>query len=63
MAGGLVKTLADYRMPKGDHQIEWNKRDEAGNAVSPGIYILQFDAGAGQDCHLHILLFLALVLV
>jgi hypothetical protein len=43
ITGRLIKTLADEKMEEGNHQIEWNKTDEAGNTVSAGIYILQFD--------------------
>ena len=43
--GRLIKTLVNSSMPQGKHHIEWNKRDEAGNTVSAGIYILKLDAG------------------
>ena len=45
VTGRLIKTLANEKMQQGDHQIEWNTKDEAGKAVSVGIYILQFDTG------------------
>jgi hypothetical protein len=48
-AGRLIKTLANSRMPKGEHHIEWDRKDEQGNAVSAGIYILQFDADIFSD--------------
>ena len=43
--GRLIKTLANSRMPDGEHQIEWNKKDEQGNAVRAGTYILQLNMG------------------
>ena len=49
VTGKLIKTLADSRMREGDYQIDWNKKDEKGNAVSNGIYILQFNAGSYSD--------------
>lgn len=49
VTGRLIKTLADTRMPEGEHQITWNKSDEAGNRVSAGIYILRSDAGTFSD--------------
>jgi hypothetical protein len=45
VTGRLIKTLAQSRMTEGEHQIDWNKTDEAGNTVSAGIYIAKFDAG------------------
>lgn len=42
---GLIKTLANKIMPAGEHQVIWNKTDHMGNAVNPGTYILQFEAG------------------
>ena len=41
--GKLIKALADENMQQGNHQFEWDNTDEDGNAVSAGIYILQFD--------------------
>ena len=46
ITGRLIKTLANGRMPEGEYQIDWNRRDEKGNTVSNGIYILQFSAGS-----------------
>jgi hypothetical protein len=43
--GRLVKTLANSRMAKGEHQIEWDRKDEQGNAVSAGTYILRLNSG------------------
>jgi flagellar hook capping protein FlgD len=47
--GRMIKTLGKSRMLQGEHQIEWDKKDEQGNAVGAGIYILQFDAGTFSD--------------
>jgi hypothetical protein len=41
--GRLVKTLANEKMQQGDHKIEWDRKDQAGKAVSAGIYILQVE--------------------
>ena len=49
ITGRLIKTLVDGRMQEGVHQIEWNKRDEAGDIVSTGIYTLRFDAGTYSE--------------
>ena len=42
-SGRLIRTLAAEKMEQGSHQVEWNEKDEDGNTVSVGIYILQFD--------------------
>ena len=42
-SGRLIRTLAAEYMEKGSHLVEWNEKDEDGNTVSAGIYILQFD--------------------
>jgi FlgD Ig-like domain len=42
--GRLVKTIANSKVPEGNHQIEWDSKDESGKAVPPGIYVLQLVA-------------------
>ena len=49
MTGRLVKTLANAEMQVGTHQLSWNAKDEKGNAVSAGIYLLRFDAGTKSE--------------
>src|SRR5215213_10308305 len=44
ITGRLIKTLADSKKLQGEHQIEWNARDESGNAVPAGIYFLRMVA-------------------
>ena len=41
----LIKTLAGRQMTQGEHQIDWDRKDAQGNAVSAGTYILQFNVG------------------
>jgi flagellar hook assembly protein FlgD len=41
--GRLIRTLTAEKMETGSHQVESNEKDEDGNTVSAGIYILQFD--------------------
>ncbi len=45
MEGRLIKILADNEMLQGNHQIEWNAKNENGNAVSAGTYFFRLDAG------------------
>jgi flagellar hook assembly protein FlgD len=44
--GRLVKTLADAQMQAGTHQLIWNAKDEKGNGVVTGIYLLKIQAGS-----------------
>ena len=44
--GKLIKTIADAES-QSNHDFEWDKTDAGGNSVSPGLYILQLDAGPG----------------
>ncbi len=43
--GVQVRTLVNSLMPAGYHNTKWDGRNDAGNAVSSGIYILQMQAG------------------
>ncbi len=43
--GQLVKTLVNGNMNAGKHNIVWNGRDNAGNAVSSGVYFFKMSAG------------------
>jgi hypothetical protein len=45
VTGILIKVLANSEMQAGTHQLEWNAKDENGNAVSAGMYILKMQAG------------------
>lgn len=47
--GRLIKTLAERRMAKGEYQIDWDRKDAKGNAVSAGTYILQFNVGGETE--------------
>jgi hypothetical protein len=42
VSGKLIRTLADGELPVGDHAMAWNGRDNSGQAVSSGVYFLQF---------------------
>ena len=43
--GRLIKTLANNRMPQGEHEVDWNAKDENGSPVVSGTYVLQFVVG------------------
>lgn len=41
LQGRLIRTLADEKMSEGKNVLTWDARDENGNEVSGGIYLLQ----------------------
>ncbi len=45
VTGRQVKTLISARYPAGSHQIQWNGRDDHGNAVASGSYAYRIQAG------------------
>ncbi|MFN0149382.1 MAG: FlgD immunoglobulin-like domain containing protein [bacterium] len=49
VAGRLVRTLVSRNMPSGSHEAVWNGRDDAGNVLSPGVYMYQFRAGSAVE--------------
>lgn len=38
LAGGLVRSLADGRVPPGHRKLVWDGRDDAGRVVEPGLH-------------------------
>ena len=49
MSGRLVRTLVSNRMYRaGDHQVDWDGRDEVGNAVASGVYFSRLEAEGQQ---------------
>jgi hypothetical protein len=45
--GGLVKTLVNRTMIKGEHEVAWDGRDERGIEVGSGVYFVRLVAGDG----------------
>jgi flagellar hook assembly protein FlgD len=43
--GQRVRTLVDGYKVEGEHSVEWDGRDEAGNRVSSGVYFYRMRAG------------------
>ncbi len=48
-AGRLVRVIAEGPMAAGSHSQTWDRRDQSGRAVSPGIYFLRLDAGRDRS--------------
>ncbi len=46
LAGRLVRVLVDAVLPAAAHETQWNGRDDAGHAVSSGVYFYRVTAGA-----------------
>jgi hypothetical protein len=43
--GQKVKSLADGRLPAGNHTVKWNGCDDQGRKVSSGVYVYRLTAG------------------
>jgi hypothetical protein len=46
--GALVRTLLDDDKPAGEHDVEWDGRDNDGNPLASGIYFVHMRAGSYQ---------------
>jgi hypothetical protein len=44
--GRLVRRLMDDYMPAGEHRATWTGRDDRGEQVAPGVYVVRLSAGA-----------------
>ena len=45
--GRRVRTLVDGELPAGAHQAAWDGRDEGGEEVASGVYLVRLRAGSG----------------
>jgi hypothetical protein len=45
LAGRVVRTMLDQTFEPGHHQVGWDGRDDAGNHVAQGIYLMHLRAG------------------
>ena len=45
VTGRLIKTLVERQMTQGEYQVQWDRKDAQGDAVSTGTYILQLNVG------------------
>lgn len=45
LLGQRIAVLVDEARPAGRYSVQWNGRDDAGRAVSSGIYLFRFEAG------------------
>ena len=49
LAGRRIATLVDGRREAGAHQAPWDGRDDAGRAVSSGVYLYRLEAGGVRE--------------
>ncbi len=54
--GSLVRMLVDGVQPRGSHEVTWDGRDSAGNAVGSGVYFYRLTAGKFTDSRKMLLL-------
>jgi hypothetical protein len=47
-AGRLVRRLSAGRLPAGEHELQWDGRDENGRRVASGLYLMRLTAGSGS---------------
>lgn len=46
LSGRLVRTLAEGSFPAGEHQVNWNGKNDRGENVSSGVYFYRLQAGS-----------------
>ncbi|MCB0293461.1 MAG: T9SS type A sorting domain-containing protein, partial [Calditrichaeota bacterium] len=56
LLGEKIATLVDARQNAGNHQVQWNGRDQSGQPVSSGVYLYRLEAGGGASSRKMILL-------
>ena len=49
VGGAEVRTLVDANKAAGSYALQWNGRDNKGNAVSSGVYFYRISAGSFSD--------------
>ena len=46
MSGRLIRTLKNAPMGVGNYEAEWDAKDNDGNKVSTGVYLIHFASGS-----------------
>lgn len=52
LSGRRLRTLCRQSLSAGNHQVQWNGRDEHGRQVEAGIYYARFDSPLGRQIRL-----------
>jgi subtilisin family serine protease len=56
LLGQTVRTLHSGRLPAGQHRVEWDARDDAGESVASGVYFYRLTAGSQSQSRKMVLL-------
>ena len=43
--GRVVRSILDGKISPGNHETEWNGRDDGGNNIPSGMYFIRYNAG------------------
>jgi hypothetical protein len=49
LQGQMIRVLDDQAFSAGKHELVWDRKDESGNEVSSGIYLLKLETERGVD--------------
>jgi hypothetical protein len=52
----VVRTLVDEYQPGGAYRVDWEGKDDGGEAVSSGVYIYMLDVGGVREMRKLVLL-------
>jgi flagellar basal-body rod modification protein FlgD len=56
VSGRLVRTMELGRLPAGDHSVPWDARDDGGERLASGSYLVRLEAAGSIDAKQLILL-------
>ena len=56
LAGRRCRVLLDEDSPAGERQLAWDGKDDRGEALASGVYLLQLQTAAGRHCQKAVLL-------
>jgi hypothetical protein len=49
LSGRLVRTLVDGERPAGRHEVTWQGRDDRGQPLASGVYLVQLRTAQGHE--------------
>lgn len=49
VTGQKIATVVQQLLPKGEYFAEWNALDQAGHPITPGVYLVRLESGAGIE--------------
>jgi len=54
--GQLLRGLVNEVVPAGAHSVQWNGRDDAGNAAGSGVYFYRLEANGKSEARKMVIL-------